>query len=108
MGGVVLKLKILMTAIGMLGSVACFAAPFCVVVLGFGQDCHYFDEPSCAQAAAAQHGACFVNTGLSLRSPAPNGARYCLALGATQQCNFRDQISCTMAARDSGGTCVPN
>jgi len=40
------KLKKLIIAIAMAGPAACLAGPFCVVVSGMGQDCHYYDEAS--------------------------------------------------------------
>src|SRR5256886_13429222 len=52
------SLKTLMTAVGLTASAACVAGPFCVVVTGLGQDCKYYDEGSCAQAAMERHGAC--------------------------------------------------
>ena len=99
------KLKTLMTAIGMAGSAACVAGPFCVVGTGLGPDCRYFDETSCARVAVERHGGCIdkstgVATGLSKES------RYCLLGGGETQCYYYDAASCAKAAQDHGGTCI--
>src|SRR2546430_8109257 len=66
-----------MTAVGLAASAACVAGPFCVVVTGLGQDCKYYDEGSCAQAAMERHGAC-VDRSTGLATGFNRGARYCL------------------------------
>jgi hypothetical protein len=101
------KLKPLMSAIWMLGSATCIAAPFCVVTTSGAQDCSYSNETACTHAAAVQRGTCFVNTGLSLRSTNHQDSRYCLVLkGGVQQCSYPDMNACARAGLDTGGMCM--
>ena len=104
-GGIVRTLKTLMTAVGLAASAACVAGPFCVVVTGLGQDCKYYDEGSCAQAAMERHGAC-VDRSTGLATGFNRGARYCLVGAGDNRCEYYDAASCAKAAQDHGGTCV--
>jgi hypothetical protein len=100
--------KLSFAAVGILGSSASFAGPFCVLVSGLGAECHYFDEASCASAASAAHGACVVNTReVTASSWTPRNAHFCLVSPrAGAQCLYYDLSSCQRAALDQGGTCV--
>jgi hypothetical protein len=109
MGGVVRILKTLVTTVGLAASAVCVGGPlmgpYCVAVTGFGQDCKYYDEASCAQAAIERHGACIdrhtgIATGLNKDS------RYCLVGAGENKCYYYDAASCAKAALDFGGTCV--
>ncbi len=104
MGGVVRKLKTLMAAIGMAGSAACLAGPFCVVS-GLGQNCRYFDEESCARAAVAQRGAC-IDKSTPVAPGINQHSRYCLVGVGENKCYYYDAASCAKAAQDQGGTCL--
>jgi hypothetical protein len=99
------KLKTLMTAIGMAGSAACLAGPFCVVGTGLGQNCRYYDEESCARAAVEQHGAC-VDRSTGLAAGFNQHSRYCLVGAGDSKCYYYDAASCARAAQDHGGTCI--
>src|SRR2546430_17682530 len=87
------SLKTLMTAVGLTASAACVAGPFCVVVTGLGQDCKYYDEGSCAQAAMERHGAC-VDRSTGLATGFNRGARYCLVRAGESRCEYYDAASC--------------
>jgi len=97
-----------LAAVAVIGSSACLAGPFCVVVSGMGAECRYFDEASCASAANAQHGACVVNRReVTASSWTPRSAHFCLvSAGAGAQCLYYDLTACQRAASENGGTCV--
>ena len=99
------KLKTLITAIAMAGPAACLAGPFCVVGTGLGQDCRYFDEASCAQAAVARHGGC-IDKSTGVATGFNRNSRYCLVGGGETKCYYYDAASCARAAKDHGGTCL--
>jgi hypothetical protein len=100
--------KLSLAAVGIIGSSACLAGPFCVIVSGMGAECRYFDEASCATAASAAHGACIVNRReVTATSSMPRNAHFCLvSAGAGPQCLYYDVASRQRAASDNGGTCV--
>jgi len=99
------KLKTLMTAIGMTGSAACLAGPFCLVGTGLGQDCRYFDEATCARAAVQRHGGCIDKS--SVVAPEFNKhSHYCLVGAGEPKCYYYDAASCAIASHDHGGTCL--
>ena len=109
MGGVVRILKTLVTTVGLTASAVCVAGPlmgpYCVAITGFGQDCKYYDEASCAQAAVERHGAC-VDRSTGRATGLNHNARYCLVGGGDSKCYYYDAPSCAKAAQDHGGTCI--
>src|SRR5947208_7699705 len=90
-----------MTAVGLAASAACVAGPFCVVVTGLGQDCKYYDEGSCAQAAMERHGAC-VDRSTGLATGFNRGARYCLVAAGVTPCEYYHAAPSPQAAHDHG------
>jgi len=99
------KLKTLMSAIGLAGSAACVAGPFCVVGSGLGADCKYYDEASCARVAVERHAAC-IDRHTGVATGFNKDARYCLVGGGESKCYYYDAASCARAAQDHGGTCL--
>ena len=100
------KLKTLISAVWMLGSATCMAAPFCVVATGSAPDCRFEDQTTCQQAAELQHGTCFVNSGLSMRLAQHQDSRYCLVTKTgAEQCDFPNMDACARAGKATGGTC---
>lgn len=106
--------KLIVTAIGLLGSAAAVAGPFCVVIEGMAPNCRFYDEASCAQAAVAANGGCVENRlrgqlGARLATPlsvAPKDAGYCLVGHGDAKCYYFDPQSCAKAAQIEGGTCL--
>ena len=103
--------KLILTVIGLLGSGAAMAGPFCMVVEGMPANCRFYDEASCAQAAVAANGGCVENRwrgkqlGTAL-SVAPKDAGYCLVGHGDAKCYYFDAQACAKAAQLEGGTCV--
>jgi hypothetical protein len=103
--------KLILTVIGLLGSTAAMAGPFCTVVEGMPANCRYYDEAACARAAAAANGGCVENRfhGTQLGTPvsiAPKDAGYCLVGHGDAKCYYFDPQSCAKAAQLEGGTCL--
>jgi hypothetical protein len=99
--------RLIVTVIGILGSAAALAGPFCVVTDGMPANCRFYDEASCMQAAINANGGCIdkSKSGQAL-SVEPRNARYCLVSGGTSKCYFYDAQSCANAAKLNGGTCL--
>lgn len=88
------------------------AAPFCVVT-SYGQNCYYYDMPSCERAAAQQRGACVVQDERRESSTyepprQSSGAPFCVVTGYGSQCHYYDAPSCQRAAQTARGACVVN
>jgi hypothetical protein len=98
-------LRTLISAVGLVGSAACLAGPYCVVGTGLGADCKYYDEASCAQAAVERHGAC-IDRSTGFATGFSRNSRYCLVGGGESKCTFYDAASCAKAALEHGGTCM--
>src|SRR3984893_1115678 len=110
-GGIVRTPKLILTVIGLLGSGAAMAGPFCMVVDGMAPNCRFYDQASCAQAAVAANGGCVENRlrGTRLATPlsvAPRDAGYCLVGHGDAKCYYFDPQSCAKAAQLEGGTCL--
>jgi hypothetical protein len=103
--------KLILTVIGLVGSAAAMAGPFCMVVDGMAPNCRFYDEASCAHAAVAANGGCVENRwrGTQLATPvsvAPKDAGYCLVGHGDAKCFYFDPQSCAKAAQLEGGTCL--
>jgi hypothetical protein len=103
--------KVILTVIGLVGSGAAMAGPFCMVVDGMAPNCRFYDQASCAQAAVAANGGCVENgwRGRQLETPvsvAPRDAGYCLVGHGDAKCYYFDPQSCAKAAQLEGGTCL--
>lgn len=84
------------------------AAPFCVVSSS-GQQCFYYDYPSCQQAAETARGACVANGNeQQQRSQSSTGAPFCVVASFGRQCFYYDAPSCQQAAASARGACVVN
>jgi len=110
-GGFVRTPKLIVTVVGLLGSAAAMAGPFCMVVEGMPANCRFYDETSCARAAAAANGGCIENRFLGTHlatavSVAPKDAGYCLVGHGDAKCYYFDAQSCAKAAQLQGGTCL--
>jgi hypothetical protein len=110
-GGIVRTPKLILTVIGLLGSAAAMAGPFCMLVDGMAPNCRFYDEASCAQAAVAANGGCVENRlrGTRLATPlavAPKDAGYCLMGHGDAKCYYFDAQACAKAAQLEGGTCL--
>lgn len=85
------------------------AAPFCAV-FAYGQQCYYYDVPSCERAAAAGGGGCVVNQQPEMAQPPvqPLGAGppFCVVSAVGTQCYYYTAPACERAAAMSGGACV--
>ena len=103
--------KLILTVMGLLGSAAAMAGPFCMVVDGMAPNCRFYDEASCAQAAVAANGGCVENRwrgkplGTAL-SVAPKDTGYCLVAHGDAKCYYYDAQACAKAALLEGGTCL--
>ena len=103
--------KLIVTLIGVLGSAAAVAGPFCMVVEGMAPNCRFYDEASCAQAARLANGGCVDNRlrGTQLATPlsvAPKDGGYCLVGHGDAKCYYFDAQACAKAAQIEGGTCL--
>jgi hypothetical protein len=87
------------------------AAPFCVVS-STGENCWYFDYPSCQRAAAQARGACVAQQEEAPRQsyqPRPAaGAPFCVVTSYGTNCWYYDAPSCQRAAQSARGACVVN
>jgi hypothetical protein len=99
--------KLIVTIVGLLGSAAAVAGPFCVVIEGMPANCRFLDEASCAQAAVTANGGCVKKDALGTTlSVAPRDAGYCLVGHGDAKCYYFDPQSCARAAQIEGGTCL--
>jgi hypothetical protein len=102
-------LKMMATGIGLFGSAVAVAGPFCLMVTGMPANCRFYDESTCAAAAASQNGGCVPNNPISRAAPVSIGtdhARYCLVNSGDAKCYYYDAQACAKAAQDYGGTCL--
>jgi len=101
--------RLIVTLVGLLGSAAALAGPgpYCVVVQGMPANCRFYDEASCARAAAMAGGGCVDKTAFATPlNNAPKDAGYCLLSHGDAKCYYFDAASCAKAAQLEGGTCL--
>lgn len=87
------------------------AAPFCVVA-SYGQQCWYYDYPSCQRAAQQARGACVAQqeqqSAPQYQPRRSSGPPFCVVSANGTNCWYYDAPSCQQAARQSQGACVVN
>ena len=99
--------RLIVTVIGLLASAAAVAGPYCVVVQGMPANCRFYDETSCARAAAMEGGGCIEKNAFGRPlAVAPKNAGYCLISHGDAKCYYFDAASCARAAQLEGGTCL--
>ena len=102
--------RLILSAFWFLASAAAMAGtmgPYCVVVQGMPANCRFYDEASCARAAAMQSGGCVARTAFATPlNYAPKDAGYCLVSHGDAKCFYFDAASCAKAAQLEGGTCL--
>lgn len=94
-----------LAALGMLGSQAALAAPFCVTGQALPPQCIYYDAQQCDVAARQQNGACTTNAqALRLR---PGNGHFCVVTSAqVSNCNYADRATCARDATTQHGICT--
>lgn len=95
------------------------AAPFCVVT-SYGDQCYYYDYPSCQRAAERARSTCVAQGNEQNNSDAQpprsnyappqraSGPPFCVVTSYGNQCYYYDAPSCQRAAQSARGACVVN
>lgn len=83
------------------------AAPFCMILLGTGPQCIYYDAGQCQKDAAKQGATCAPNTeGGAAQTSASGSGQYCLALSnGANLCHYYNYESCNADAAKQNGAC---
>lgn len=97
--------RYILTLVLLLASSPVQAGPFCVV-RSDGQDCSFFGQSDCAEAARVRGGVCTVNRD-ELKVPS-SGMPYCVVTAYRTQCWYSDEATCRGEASRFNGICLPN